>query len=217
MDLARIPFALFLLVPATLQAHLPRLVTSDTIRVIQPEISQAFYAHLSQAAHRYYLDETDTFDFYLQLLTPDLTGQRTDFLVNVFQNSGNLSGNLIYSIDTKEFQWTKYYEPYGGDHYLMGPEFRMKAPPGIYTISISNSDNLGKYALAIGEKESWPPSEIWNTLVMLPKLKKDFFQKSPLTAYFNRVGVFLAICLLIIISVLFLILKLLRKQYRSLH
>ncbi len=75
MDSARIAFALFLLAPAALHAHLPRIVSWDSIHVTQPEISQAFYGQLSGAAQVYHLDEKSFFDFFMQLLTPDLPGR----------------------------------------------------------------------------------------------------------------------------------------------
>lgn len=56
---------------------------------------------------------------------------------------------------------------------------------------MSSPDNLGKYVLVGGEKESFPPGEMARTLAVIPKLKKGYFDKPAWTAYLNRVGLFL--------------------------
>jgi hypothetical protein len=66
-------------------------------------------------------------------------------------------------------------------------------PAGTYVVVVTSSDNAGKYALAVGKKESFPIGEIIRTIGVLPRLKKEFFGKSPLTAFFNLSGAFLVL------------------------
>lgn len=200
-------------VPFEMMAHLPRIPAGDRITVVLPEVSQAFYAVLNGQPHTYYIDEADSFDFYVQVLIPDLPGQRADFYIKVMRVQEGGEAASVYERDTKLFPWLKYYEPYGGDYYLKGPELRFKAAPGSYFVIISNEGNTGKYALAVGEKESWPADEIWHTLKILPALKKDFFGKSPCTAYFNRVGIILALFILIAGTSAFLFFRLVKRKF----
>jgi hypothetical protein len=58
--------------------------------------------------------------------------------------------------------------------------------PGVYRIQVSNVENRGKYVLAVGELEKFPPKVILRTLITLPKLKRDFFGKSPWLDPFSR-------------------------------
>jgi len=147
-----------------------------------------------------------------------------DINVLIYKESG--SGNLPISLlDGANFNWTDFYEPFGGDNYYMGPEFEKDVESGKYLILViascrpglvdpasSQCLNRGKYSLAIGRQEKFPPKEILNTIFLLPQLKKDFFNKSPFTAYFNYIGIFLIAVIIIITILLFIIIRLAKKN-----
>lgn len=57
--------------------------------------------------------------------------------------------------------------------------------------------------LAIGDREAFPLDELVRTYVVLPRLKSEFFGISPFSAYFNIMGIFLAV-LLVIAGVIFI-------------
>ena len=61
--------------------------------------------------------------------------------------------------------------------------------------------------VAIGKQESFPPKEILRTIYTLPYLKKYFFNKSALIAFFNYTGLFVLILILIIWGLVFLVMK----------
>jgi magnesium-transporting ATPase (P-type) len=86
------------------------------------------------------------------------------------------------------FEWKKFFEPFGYDSYLMGPEYKTKAPPGTYEIRVWSSNNDSKYALAIGETENFDAEESANALRLIPKIKRDFFDKSPADFIFSVFG-----------------------------
>ena len=44
--------------------------------------------------------------------------------------------------------------------------------------------------LVVGATESWGAGEILNALITMPR-EKIFFEKSPFTAYFNRIGLYM--------------------------
>lgn len=205
-------------VPAA--AHNPRIVPSGggTVAVQNPEISQAFYGRLEGVSQRFEINSAKDFVLYVNILVPKLPDSDTGLIVNIYkeENSGQ---NLLAKLDGENFKWTEFYEPFGGDYYLKGPEYRADAGAGKYLIEVTHciedaaavsSDTADKcaflkYSLAIGEKESFPPGEILNTILILPVLKKDFFGRSPLAAYFNYTGLFLLGIAAIFISFLFLI------------
>ncbi|MEA1963902.1 MAG: hypothetical protein U9O41_02095 [Candidatus Aerophobetes bacterium] len=118
---------------------------------------------------------------------------------------------------------TYYYEEFGGDSYYKGPELRSNPdeeglPRGVdvsegeYTIRVFSPNNEGKYVLIVGEKEEFPLEEIIHTLIVLPQLKADFFEKSPLTAYFNLIGLFMAVFVGIIIGIIVVVVVIVRKM-----
>ncbi len=182
-------FGIISAVPAL--AHQPRLVgDKPSIEVRKPEISQAFYARLAGGPQSYYIRSDAPFELYLNLLVPDLHGIDTDYEAVLYRSNGTPE-NAIARLDGKAYAWRPFFEPFGGDHYLLGPEFEENVPAGTYIVVVSSPDNNGKYALAVGKKERFPPGEIVRTIGLLPRLKKEFFGKSPVTAYFNLSGAFL--------------------------
>jgi hypothetical protein len=169
-------------------AHQPRLVLKkdlafDYPQIIQkPEISQAFYGELTGSSHFYQITSDKDFNLYLNILVPDIKGARTDFSVEVTNGETlNLNG--------KTFAWQKFFEEFGGDHYLKGPEYKARVGKGKYLIRVYNDDRQGKYVLAVGDIESFPPKEMIKAFVAMPRLK-IFFNESPFTAYFNKIGLF---------------------------
>lgn len=224
--------ALFVLVPSLALAHNPRLVGSSgkTVIVENPEISQAFYGVLQGAEQLFEINSDKDFTLYVNLLVPKLPNINKGLLFEIYKVENN-NQQLIAKLDGETFDWTEFYEPFGGDAYLKGPEFRAQEPKGDYLIRVSHchadepqtaeeaSCAFSKYVLAIGEQEKFPPKEILNTILLLPTLKKDFFDKSPLTAYFNYTGLFLLGALIIVAAAVFLmvlIIKRIRKKRESL-
>jgi len=176
--------AVFLIGVRPVAAHQPRLVTSAQISVTEPEISKAYYGELAGAPALFSFTADLPFRLYVGLLVPDLRGARTDLTLEIRRD-----GELVARFDGAQFQWKKMYEPFAGDNYLQGPEFRSaEAPPGKYDIEVSDPGDQGKYALAVGEIESFPPAEILSALRIVPVLKSDFFNKSRATFLFSVFG-----------------------------
>ncbi len=196
-------------------SHLPRIVEYEQIiNIKDPEISQAFYAELKGSPTKYEIHSDIDFLLYVNLLVPDLASNRTDFVAIGMKVSHDGSTEDIFILDGKDHYWEEFFEPFAGDNYLMGPEYEKEVPPGLYRIEISNSDNMGKYVLSIGKKEVFTFGEIINTIKVLPVLKKDFFEKSPLTAYFNIIGLFFLIPILLFLLIIFVIWFAIRKKRR---
>lgn len=217
--------AIFLLaMPLAVLAHNPRLVKSEeTIQIKDPEISQAFYGVLVGEEQWLEINQDKNFTLYVNLLVPKLPNVNRALLFEIYKQE-NGSQKLIASLDGENFNWSEFYEPFGGDTYLKGPEFKMDAQPGDYLIKVTHchageEETAGeaacafsKYALVVGQKESFPPGEILNAIYLLPTLKKDFFGKSPWTAYFNYTGLFLLGMLLIFAAIVFFTIWFIKKQ-----
>lgn len=173
-------------------AHQPRLVGDrPSITVSDPEISQAFYARLNGNPQTYDIRSEAPLRLYVNLLVPDIPGIETDYEAAIFRETDGKE-ELLARLDGKAYAWRPFYEPFGGDRYKLGPEFDEQVPAGAYTVVVTSPDNAGKYVLAVGKIEKFPPKEMARTIVALPKLKK-YFGKSPWTAYFNLSGAFLLV------------------------
>jgi len=177
----------FLLMPAylalgsavTVYAHLPKMVTDAGVtRVERPEVSQAFYAELFGEPAVYEITSPDSFDLYVNILVPDEVGIPTDLSVTV--TSGP---DTVAVLDGPAHQWTKFYEPYGGDSYLVGPEHRARVGPGTYVATVTRQGNKGRYVFAVGEREEFTFKEVVRLIGVMPKLKQDFFHKAPIRAF----------------------------------
>jgi hypothetical protein len=165
-------------------AHQPKLVTEPGVtRVVRPEVSQAFYAELLGEPAVYEVASPDSFDLYVNILVPDEMGMPTDLSVTV--TSGT---DTIIALDGPAYEWKEFYEPFGGDSYLMGPEQRLRVGPGTYIATVTRPGNRGRYVLAVGEREEFPLREIIRIIGLMPRLKWDFFHKAPIRALTDPIG-----------------------------
>jgi len=208
--------ALFLILAfsGNAHAHNPRVVESGAVTNIEnPEVSQAFYGTLNGKSQLYFIRADKPFKLYAGLLTPDVPGATQDFSAEITQISKFVDGaaqevsidqaiglggkkTLLSTLDGTRMEWKRFYEEFGNDWYWQGPETApmdspvAPSPAGLYEIRVSNPGNQGKYVLVVGTQEKFPPREIWNALVTMPHVK-SFFEKSPFTAFFNRIGLML--------------------------
>jgi len=181
-----------MLVLGVAYGHQPRLVGFvDSIEVKNPQISQAFYAELTGRPQTYTIRSEASLRLYVNILVPDIPGIETDYEA-VVSRSTETGEEIVARLDGAAFDWKPFFEPFGGDRYLLGPEYDQDVPAGTYTVVVSSPDNHGKYALAVGKVEKFPLKEMARTIVTIPKLKR-YFGKSPLTAFFNLSGGFLVL------------------------
>jgi len=182
--------AFALLAPAAL-AHQPRVVgAARTVRVSDPEVSKAYYAHLPGVPARYEIASASPFNLYAQTTVPAVPASRRDLQMRVFGPSGELARLAVAAK-----AWKTFYEPFGGDHYLTGPEFSRHVPAGRYTVEISDTGNRGTYVLAIGQAERWSALEAIHALFALPTIKHDYFGQSLPRAWLSRTVPMIAILL----------------------
>lgn len=192
-------------------AHNPRLVYNESLplekswEVLEPENSQAFYGELKGQPDYYRFSFKNADDFYFALLSPDRPGARQDFSADLYALNADGDLGLVTSLLGGDEAWLKYFEKFAGDNYNKGPEKTVKIESGDYVIKVYNEDSLGQYSLVVGQKEAWPLSEIFKTLVAMPQLKGDFFGTSASSAYFNLFGVACFFSLLVIIFLLYLL------------
>lgn len=170
-----IAFAIFL-VPALASAHQPRITESRLTEVPSPEISKAYYGKLTGEPDVYVINATEAFDLYVNVLVPDIAGQKKDVSAVVLKG-----GKELVVLEGINFEWTKFYEPFGADTYWKGPEYKARAEAGTYEVRVWSSNNDSKYSLAIGEIEAFDGKEGMNALTIIPKLKKNFFDESPIS------------------------------------
>ena len=181
----------------TALAHQPRLVGDDTeVIVTLPEISKAYYGNLAGKPVTYHIEATDTFRLYVNILVPDIEGVGKDVSVKILKKNA-----VISVLDASAHVWTEFYEPFAGDAYYRGPEYVETQEPGDYEIQVYSPDNQGKYVLAIGDREAFPFGELVKTYLVLPRLKSEFFGKSPFSAFSNIMGIFLGIIILIVLVI----------------
>jgi len=203
-------FFSFLSAPAAL-AHQPRIIGQATrIIVVEPEVSKAYYGELKGEPAIYEIMVADPFHLYVNILVPDIAGVKKDISAEIKKD-----GEELAALDGAQFDWQEFYEPFGGDNYFSGPEFNQEVGAGEYIITVFSPANRGKYALAIGQLEEFPPKEILKTILVLPTLKKDFFAKSALTAYFNLSGLFLLAIIALVVAVIFIFFWIKRRKRKK--
>jgi hypothetical protein len=178
-------FLLFLVLPSIALAHQPRIVNSSPTIVENPQISKAYDDTLTGQPHTYIITSATPFALYVNVLVPDIAGQEKDISASITKDG---STTPIATLDGVTYEWKKFYEPFGGDTYWMGPEYKAPVQAGTYTVTVSSSKNNSEYSLAIGETEAFDLNETISAIHAIPLIKQDFFKESPATFIFSVFG-----------------------------
>jgi hypothetical protein len=197
-------------IPTLVLAHQPRIVETNITTVINPEISKAYYGQLNGKPDVYLIEENKPFDLYVNTLVPDMVGQKTDITAIILKD-----GIEIVKLDGQKFEWKKFYEPFGSDNYLMGPEYKVKTDPGKYEIRVSSTNNDSKYSLAIGEIEAFDFKEGINAITLIPILKKNFFNESPISFMVSPFGWGFILVLYIVSFIFGLLYRFILKRFSN--
>lgn len=185
-------FIVILLSTLSALAHQPVIVGKDVITIEKPEISRAFYHELTGEPRSYYVKADKPFDLFVGLLVPRNTNPNGRYSARVYSLAEG-KRTLLADIKADSIAWKEMYEPFGGDHYLTGPDWKRNVPAGQYEIEVYSQDNRGKYALVVGEGEFWGPKEILSVYTEVPKLKAGFFGSNPLSFLVTPFGLVLVV------------------------
>ncbi len=194
--LALVPFLAILLIVPISGAHIPELVlegrnyTVEPFVVKEPEISYAYYGKLQGSPHVYRIESDRPFHLYVSLLVP-YTGEEESSSVEFHIMKGGEKIVMMHGYEN----WTKWYEEYGGDWYLQGPEYEADVEAGVYLVEVHSGTNSEDYVVAIGNKERFGPIEILQTVLVLPLMKALFWDS------YTMVGAYVLILVLIVILV----------------
>ena len=195
-------------------AHQPRLVATETVvHVSLPEISKAYYGSLAGKPVTYHIEAAEPFRLYVNTLVPVMEEIEKDVSATILKE-----GTVVAHLDASAHYWETFHEPFAGDDYFRGPEYVSMQDAGSYEIHVSSPDNQGKYVLAVGDVEAFPLPELIKTYAVLPRLKSEFFEKSPFSAYNNIMGIFLGgfiLIVLVIVVTAYCGIKFIKKRRRA--
>ena len=169
--------------PLSVLAHQPRIVETENINVARPEISKAYYGRLSEKPHIYNINASSEINLYVNILVPYIEGSGKNVTVKIFKDDQPL-GNLSPG---KE-DWKEFFEPFGQSMYWQGPEYKIRTEAGKYKIVIESIENNIRYVLAIGEVEAFDGIESLKAIFLIPKLKRNFFEESPINFIYSPLG-----------------------------
>ena len=191
--------------PLEVLAHQPRLVEMEKINITEPEISKAYYGNLSGKPHIYTISTSSPIDLYVNILVPFIEGPGKNVTVNIFKGE-----QLIRTLSPTKEDWKEFFEPFGQSMYWKGPEFKVRADAGKYKIHVQSTEKSIKYVLATGEIEAFGGPESLRAILLIPELKKKFFEESPLSFILSPLGWgYILLLQVLVILVGFLISKIL--------
>ena len=176
-------FLIFVSWPLAVLAHQPRIVESEKINVTKPEISKAYYGNLSGKTHTYIISASSAIDLYVNILLPFNEGPGKNVLVKIFKDDQSL-----VSLSPSKEDWKEFFEPFGQSMYWQGPEFKIRADAGKYKILVQSREKNIRYVLAIGEIEAFDGIESLKAILLIPELKRTFFEESPISFIFSPLG-----------------------------
>jgi len=162
--------------PSPASAHQPRLVETSEITVVDPAVSKAYYGTLAGSPHTYTVHTTEPFNLYVGILMPYAEDSKKDVQAEIHKGT-----ELIQVIGGKDADWKSMFEFFGQSTYWDGGEYKARVEAGTYIITVSSAENDSKYSLAIGEIEAFNGSETMNALKLIPELKSNFFNESPIS------------------------------------
>ncbi len=191
---------LFLLFPGIVLAHQPRIPEGNQTTVLEPEVSKAYYTRLQGTPQTYSIVSDTPFALYVNILVPDIPGQKQDITVKIIKD-GNTEIPFA-TLDGSTFTWTKLFEPFGYDTYWAGPEYKANVAAGKYDIIVSSLENDSKYSLAVGETELFDFPEIINALTLVPQIKRNFFEESPISFILSPFGAGLIVIMFVLAFIL---------------
>ena len=177
-------------------AHQPRIIyyQKGDVEIVNPQISQAFYDELNGKPRNYFISSDKSFDLYINLLVPEASNREGRYSAKVFSlNEGK--EQQIAELNGDTFEWKEFYEEFGRDYYLKGPEFEKQLGTGKYIatlkykIEVYSADNKGKYVLAVGKTETYDAKSLLNIYWQLPWLKITFFKTSVLQFFLTPFGI----------------------------
>jgi hypothetical protein len=146
---------------------------------------------------------------------PDVSGQKKDVSVTVTKDG---DPKPIIVLDSFTTDWERWFETFGQSWYFKGVEYRSQAEPGSYEILVWSANNNSKYSLAIGEEEKFTLSETVKAVQLVPKLKRTFFEESPITFILSPLGWGYIIVMYLLAGILAWLLRfLLSKKACPLH
>lgn len=169
--------------PLEVLAHQPRIVEYEKINVTKPEISKAYYGELSGKPHIYMIEASSAIDLYVNVLVPFIEGPGKNVIVKIFKGDQSLG-----SLSPGEKDWKEFFEPFGQSMYWQGPEFKIRADAGKYKILVQSREKNIRYVLAIGEIEAFDGIESLKAILLIPELKRNFFEESPIGFIFSPLG-----------------------------
>ena len=176
-------FVIMLSWPLGVFAHQPRIVDTEKIHVTKPEVSKAYYAKLSGKPHTYFISVNSAIDLYVNVLFPYNEGPKKNITVDVFRDDQSIG-----SLSSGEVVWKKFFEPFGQSMYWQGPELKKNVDAGKYEILVQSKEKNLRYVLAIGETEVWNGMDSINAILLIPELKRNFFEESPISFILSPLG-----------------------------
>lgn len=198
-------------VPAYVLAHNPNYIGDATqIEDTQPTASKAYYGELHGSPAYYTIIADKGFELDANILSPDIINVQKNYSVEIT----NEADAVVANINNPPTQWKRWYEEFGGDWYWQGPEIKMKLPAGRYSAIVQNPGNSGKYVLAIGEDESFPPAQAFHTLSELYTIKTVFFGKPWYNIFGGSIGRYMLIGLIILLAIIGYIVYFTTKKLR---
>ena len=157
-------------------AHQPRAVEGNQTVVADPAISKAYYATLTGEPHVYTIVAAEPFKLYVGILMPFVEDSAKDVSAEIRSDT-----EVLQVLGGTDADWSKMFEFFGQSDYWDGGDFTQPVEAGEYTITVSSPSNDAKYSLAVGDVESFTLAQTISAATMIPQLKRDFFNESPVS------------------------------------
>lgn len=163
-----------------------------------PEKNQFFYDELKDGPRRYFVNSSNNFNLYFNVLVPQVANKNGKYSVKLFQDNDGAE-QLKTELDGANIERQDFYSSFDREWYLKGVEFDSYLDAGKYIIEIYSEDNKGRYVLNIGKNKVFSLKDFLNSFWQIPWMKMtfsgtgvgQFFVSSPGIVFSSLVGGFL--------------------------
>lgn len=177
--------------------------------VTNPEVSRIFYGELDGLPEYYLISAGSPFTLYAGIMVPDIPMFREKRFSVTVRDAYN---ETILLADEKLGEWVPFTDAVGGDSYKKGPEIKKYVPAGKYTLEVSSSENMGRYALVVGDVDELTAAESIKSLIIIPAIKQRFFGMDFIGSYMNASGAAALVFIILVALILAFSLRHLRNR-----
>ncbi len=205
----------------SLFAYVARIVPAGeaSVSITSLEQSQYFFDTLAGSPRPYLFELSQPAELKAFLMVPAASNQNGRYSFRLFL-VGATEERQILAADAAAAEWQETYDALMREYFLKGPEVNQQLEPGKYRLEVYSAENVGKYVLALGDKDAYTLNSLLPFYWQIPQLKMRFFETSILEFFLTPFSLAIAVLvgvLLILIALINYLVAYIKERIQQNH